>query len=170
MLIILTELPFTLAFLHRGVVAADHLCPVWILINYTLFILSISLTTWASIERYFFIYHEHFINRHRILLHYAPIGYLIVYTPLFYVGLVLFYPCQQAYNLYSYLCAGPCYLLQIVPCLIDWCINVIAVLLVTCVMNIVLIVCNAQQRHRMKRLIINAGNTQQWVSRERQSR
>ena len=138
---------------------------MWILINYTLFIYSIILTTWASVERYFFIYHEHFISHHFILFHYIPTVCFAIYTPVFYVCVVLFYPCEQAFDVTSYLCAGPCYLLHIVPCLIDWCINVVFVLSMTCLMNIVLIVCTVQQRHRMKRSIITAGHAQQWVSK-----
>ena len=163
-LLILVELPFNLVYLHQGFVSNVTLCPVWILINYTLFILSIILITWASIERYFFIYHEQFINRYRIAMHYIPIGFFIIYTPLFYVAVVLFYPCEQAYDLTRYLCNGPCYLLHAVPSLIDWCANVLAVLVITSFMNIFLIICTMNQRHRMKQAIITAGNSQQWVS------
>ncbi|CAF5143513.1 unnamed protein product, partial [Rotaria sp. Silwood1] len=139
-LLILFELPFTLTYLYDGFVRHENICPVWILINYSLFILSIILIAWTSIERYLFIYHEQLITRCRILLHYIPIGCFIVYTPLFYISLVLFYPCQQAFSEYSYICGGPCYLFHIVPCVIDWLFNVVLVLLITCVMNIILIV------------------------------
>ncbi len=165
-MLIVAELPFTLTYLYDGFVRNQNICPGWILVNYTLFILSISLTTWTSIERYLFIYHEYLITHHRILLHYLPIGFLTFYTPLFYVGLVIFYPCQQAYSPYSYICGGPCYLFQIVPCMIDWGINVALVLLITCTVNIILIISNIKQRHRMKTRIITARKSQQWVNNE----
>ncbi|CAF4319483.1 unnamed protein product, partial [Adineta steineri] len=161
-LIILVELPFTLQYLYHGQLYNERLCPYWILVNYTLFILSIILTAWASIERYLFIYHDLFITRQRILLHYIPIILFCIYTPSFYVGLVIFYPCEQAYNLYGYICSGPCYLFESVPCLIDWCTNVGSVLLITCIINIVIIVRTIEQRHRMKRSIITVGNRKQW--------
>ncbi|CAF4484310.1 unnamed protein product [Rotaria sp. Silwood1] len=161
-LLILFELPFTLTYLYDGFVRHENICPVWILINYSLFILSIILIAWTSIERYLFIYHEQLITRCRILLHYIPIGCFIVYTPLFYISLVLFYPCQQAFNEYSYICGGPCYLFHIVPCVIDWLFNVVLVLLITCVMNIILIVVNIKQRYKMKKSIITVGNSQRW--------
>jgi hypothetical protein len=164
-LVILAELPFTLTYLYRGFVRDMTICSGWVLVNYTLFILSMSLTTWTSIERYLFIYHEQFIKKHSILLHYFPISFLTVYTPSFYVGLVIFYRCQQAYTSYSYICGGPCYLFQIVPCMIDWSINVGFILLITCVVNIMVIISNIQQRHRMKRAIITARKSQQWVKR-----
>ncbi len=152
--------------MHDGFVRNLNICSGWVLINYSLFILSIILTTWTSIERYLFIYHEHLITQHRILLHYLPIGFFIFYTPLFYVGLVIFYPCQQAYTPYNYICGGPCYLSQIVPCMIDWSVNVGLVLVITCIMNIILIVLNIKQRHRMKRSIITTRNRQQWVKKK----
>ena len=163
-LLILTELPFTLSFLYRGSLSYKSLCPVWILINYTLFILSIILIAWTAIERYLFIYHDHFMKRHRFLVHYAPIGLFIVYTPMFYVGLVIIYPCEQAYDVRSFICGGPCYLLYSLPTFIDWSFNVIFTLLVTCFFNVLLIVCNVLQRQRMKRAIITAGTSSQWVS------
>jgi hypothetical protein len=166
-LIIIAELPFTLTYLYHGFVRDMAICSGWVLVNYTLFMLSISLTAWTSIERYLFIYHEHFIKKHSILLHYFPVGIHIVYTPLFYVALVIFYPCQQAYTPYSYICGGPCYLFQIVPCMIDWGFNVGFVLLITCVVNIMLIISNIRQRDRMKRAIITARNSQQWVKKSR---
>ncbi|CAF0742429.1 unnamed protein product [Adineta ricciae] len=161
-LLILAELPFTLQFLYKGYLLNAHLCPVWVLINYSLFILSMILITWTSIERYLFIYHELFIKHHSILFHYLPVVLFSLYTPIFYISLVIFYPCEQAYTVYSYICNGPCYLFNSVPCLIDWGINVVLVLGITCFVNIVIIIRNIIQRGRMKRLIITAGNRQQW--------
>ncbi len=166
-LIIIAELPFTLTYLYHGFVRDMVICSGWVLVNYTLFMLSISLTAWTSIERYLFIYHEQFIKRHSILLHYFPVGIHFIYTPVFYVALVIFYPCQQTYTPYSYICGGPCYLFQIVPCMIDWGFNVGFVLLITCVVNIVLIISNIRQRDRMKKAIITARNSQQWVKKSR---
>ncbi len=164
-LIIVAELPFTLTYLYHGFVRDMSICSGWVLVNYTLFMLSMSLTAWTSIERYLFIYHEQFIKRHSILLHYFPISFLTIYTPSFYVGLVIFYRCQQAYTSYSYICGGSCYLFQIVPCMIDWSINVGFILLITCVVNIMVIISNIHQRDRMKRAIITARKSQEWVKR-----
>ncbi|CAF3750886.1 unnamed protein product [Rotaria sp. Silwood1] len=163
-LLILVELPFTLMYLHHGVVHNENICSSWILVNYSLFILSIILTAWTSIELYLFIYHEHLITHYRMVLHYIPIGCFTLYTSLFYVGLVIFYPCQQAYNVYSYICGGPCYLFESIPCLIDWGINVVLVFFITCIINVILIVNNIKQRHRMKTSIVTARKSQQWVN------
>lgn len=167
LLLIVVELPFTLAYLYYGFVFNENICPAWVIINYSLFILSVILTTWTSVERYLFIYHEHFIKRHSILLHYFPITFFVFYTPLLYVGLVILYPCQQAYTPYSYICGGPCYLFQIIPCLIDWLINALLVLALTCIMNLALIIRNVVQKDRMKRMVITAQRSQEWVRRDR---
>jgi hypothetical protein len=153
-------------YLYDGFVRNLNICPGWVLVNYSLFILSIILTAWTSIERYLFIYHEHFILHYRIVLHYLPIGFFSFYTPSFYVGLVIFYPCQQVYTPYSYICGGPCYLFEIAPCMTDWGINVVVVLLITCIVNIILIVSNIKQRHRMRRSIVTARKSQQWVTKQ----
>jgi len=152
-----------LTYLHDGLVSNLKICSAWILVNYILFVLSIIFIAWTSIERYFFIFHEHFITQHRVLLHYLPLGLFTIYAPLFYMGFVLLYPCQSAYISESYICGGPCYLFYMVPCLFDWCFNVVFFLLVTCIVNVILIITNIRQRQRMKRLIITAHNTQQWV-------
>lgn len=49
--------------------------------------------------------------------------------------------------------------------MIDWGINVALVLFITCTMNIILIISNIRQRHRMKGCIITARKRQEWVKR-----
>lgn len=164
-LIILIELPFTLIYLHQDLVYYVTICPIWILINYTLFISSVTLIAWASIERYFFIFKENYIYTHRWTFHFIPIGFLIFYVPLFYIGVVLFYPCKQDYNLSRYICNGPCYLLETIPSLIDWCLNVVVPMLVTMIMNIVLITCSFKQKRRMRQNIVTGYSTQKWVNK-----
>ena len=92
---------FTLYFLYEGTVYSENKCATWITFNYSLFQLSIFLMTWTSVERYFFIYHERFIMRHIILLHYGPITILILYCSVLYVGIVILYTCQPAYDIHT---------------------------------------------------------------------
>jgi hypothetical protein len=49
--------------------------------------------------------------------------------------------------------------------MIDWSINVGFILLITCVVNIMVIISNIHQRDRMKRAIITARKSQEWVKR-----
>jgi len=160
---IVTELPITLIYLENGAVYSERICTGWIVLNYSLFLLSITLMAWASVERYLFIHHEPMITGHYILLHYVPVGCLLLYCPLFYLGTVLLYKCKSNYNVYRYVCGGPCYQYQPIIGSIDRLGNVLCVVLVTFVINLILIIRHIIQRHRMKRCIITTNGKQQWV-------
>jgi len=162
-IIIVTELPITLVYLQNGAVYSERICTGWIVLNYSLFLLSITLMAWASVERYLFIHHEQVIIRHYILLHYVPVGCLLLYCPLFYLGTMLLYKCKSDYNVYRYVCGGPCYQYERVIGLIDRLGNVLCVILVTFVINLILITRHIIQRHRMKGCIITTNRKQQWV-------
>jgi hypothetical protein len=157
------ELPITLYFLFGGTIYSASRCSGWIVLNYSFVQLSIFLMAWTSIERYLFIYHNHLIKQHFILLHYIPIAVLYLFTPLLYSGLVLVYPCQPNYDPRLYLCGGPCYSLDRAVGFYDWFGNGIAMQLTILLVNITLIVRHLVQRHRMKRAIITADGRQQWV-------
>ena len=162
-LIIITELPFTLAFLHDGSIRSQSTCTIWNMINYSLFLASIILMAWTSIERYVFIYHERFMLRHIILLHYAPIIVTISYSIFFYVGAVLLYKCKPAYNVHLYVCGGACYQYQLELGLIDMIVNAMCSVITIFVVNLVLIVRHVMERCYMKRSVVPVGNNLQWV-------
>ena len=86
-----------------------------------------------------------------------------MYSTSFYVGFVMFYPCQEAYSIYDHICGGPCYSFENTPSLIDWSINVIFVIFVASIGNLVLLIRIIVQTQRMKRIIITAASRQQWV-------
>jgi hypothetical protein len=162
-LILGVELPITLYYLYEGTIYSESKCTGWITLNYSLFQLSIYLMAWTSIERYLFIYHEHFIMRHIVLLHYGPILVLSLYCPLLYVGIIVFYTCKPVYNVNLYICGGPCYSLELAIGLLDWVGNGITMEMTTLIVNVVLIIRHFIQRHRMKRSIVTAAGRQQWV-------
>ncbi|CAF3255720.1 unnamed protein product [Rotaria sp. Silwood2] len=152
-LIMAVELPFTLYFLYKGNIYTEKICTTWIILNYSLFLLSIFLMAWTSIERYLFIYHERFIMRHSILLHYIPNTLIIFYCPLFYIGVVIFHTCQTAYNINQFLCGGACYQFEPTLGLLDWIGNGICGVMITFTLSIVLIIRHFITRHRMKNVI-----------------
>lgn len=162
-LIIGVELPITLYYLHEGSIGSESRCAAWITLNYSLFQLSIFLMTWISIQRYLFIYHEQFILRHMILLHYAPIAFLYLYCPLLYIGIVVIYNCRPAYDVTLYICGGPCYSFELGLGLFDWVGNGISMEFTTFIVNVIVTVRHFIQRDRMKRAILSADGRQQWV-------
>jgi hypothetical protein len=133
------------------------------MINYTLFATSIILMAWTSIERYLFIYHERFILRHIISLHYAPIISIILYSIFFYTGAVLLYKCQPNYNVHLYVCGGACYQYGLELGLIDIVINIMGSVITTFVVDLVLIIRHTIQRCYMKRSAIAISKNLQWV-------
>lgn len=119
--------------------------------------------TWISIQRYLFIYHEQFIQRHMFLLHYLPIGFLYVYCPLLYVGMVILHNCQPSYDVTLYICGGPCYSLELGLGIFDWIGNGISMELTTFFINVIVTVRHFIQRYRMKRSVLTAAGRRQWV-------
>nr|ACD54750.1 GQ-coupled rhodopsin-like protein [Adineta vaga] len=162
-MLIVTELPITLMFLHNGFISSKTLCTGWIVVNSTFFLLSITLMGWASVERYLFIYHEQIITRHYILLHVVPVICLLFYCPLFYIGAVVLHECQLDYDMYRYVCGGACYQYEIPLSLINWIVNVLCVVIFTFVINLILIIRHVIQRQRMKKSVFVAGRNQQWL-------
>lgn len=133
------------------------------MINYSLFLSSILLMAWTSIERYLFIYHERFIIRHIISLHYVPIIIIILYSIFYYVGAVLLYNCEPAYDIHVYVCGGACYQYGLEFGLIGMILNAMGSVTTTFIVNIILIIRHIIQRRRMKRTVIHARKSQEWV-------
>ena len=118
---------------------------------------------WTSIERYFFIYHERFILRHSILLHYIPILCILLYGPLFYLSAVVWHTCEPYYDLNRYVCGGACYQYELTLGLIDWIGNVLGTVSITFIVNIIVIYRYLIQKHRMRNALHQINRNQQWV-------
>ena len=157
------ELSFTLYFLHGGTIYSESKCAAWIIANYTFFVWSTYFMFWTSIERYLFIYHEQLIKRHLIALHYVPIVAISLYSPLFYVGFVVFYRCETLYDTRLYICGGPCYSLVPAIGLFDWIGNCIAVEALIFVVDVAVLGRHLTQRRRMKRTALAVDARREWV-------
>lgn len=154
-LIIGVELPFTLNFLYQGN-AQQTMCTVWITLNYSLFELSIYLVALTSIERYLFIYYEQFMQQHIIIFHFIPSGFILLYCPLFYIGVVVLYTCQPAYDINLYLCGGACYQFERILGFVDWLGNGIVIVMITFFVNMALIIHRLIKRRKVQNVITRA--------------
>ncbi|CAF1158657.1 unnamed protein product [Rotaria sordida] len=161
-LIVIIELPITLIFLHEEAIPSENICSAWITLNYSLFFLSIALMAWTSIERYLFIYHERVITKRYVLLHYGPIGCIVLYGPLFYLSSIVWHTCQPFYDVHRYVCGGACYQFELALGLIDWIGNILSTVFITFIINIIIIMRHLVQKHRMKRAVVSINRTQQW--------
>ena len=105
-LLISTELPFTLSYLSLGSVGPVKICFFWIYWNSVLLTSSFFLLSFASIERYLSIFGEYVLRRHELLLHYLPILFIVLYTPIFYLVVLGWNLCLYRRELF--LCGNSC--------------------------------------------------------------
>ena len=84
-ILITTKLPITLVYTDygHGQPENDRFCSFWVAYNYVLFDIGLYRTAFASIERYFLIFHEAFVRKGCIIVHYLPVVIGVIY-PLMY--------------------------------------------------------------------------------------
>ncbi|UJR06819.1 hypothetical protein I4U23_011107 [Adineta vaga] len=104
-------MPITLYYLAYGSVHTVKICLFWNFWNYNLHVISLILTEYASIERYFLVFHRHEVLKHKVLFHYIPILCLTIYIPVWYFYLIFFLPCQKArlLDITVFTCGMPCF-------------------------------------------------------------
>ena len=73
---------------------------IWVYINYSCFYLEVLLFAWATIERYFLVFHDRWFNTlsKRLILHYFPICLLLVYCYGYYAVLIFAPFCTNYFN------------------------------------------------------------------------
>ncbi|CAF1198805.1 unnamed protein product [Adineta steineri] len=92
--------------------ATPAFCQIWWLIDFGFFSSSTVILAWSSFERHIFIFHSNLLlTRHkRLLVHYFPLLFIIMYLTIFYIYAIFFPPCENEYDYTSVICAGePCY-------------------------------------------------------------
>ncbi|CAF1461355.1 unnamed protein product [Rotaria magnacalcarata] len=132
-LLIATELPFSLRYLSLGYVQSTKVCLFWTFWDYYLQETTLFLTMYASIERYFLIFHKQCIMKNKLFFHYIPLGFVCIYTFGIYVYFIPLFPCKpnHSYDLSAFVCGGPCYLNTFIPSVYD---IIIDIMLPTCVL------------------------------------
>ena len=111
-LIVTINLPIILNFARLGYVSPSSpaLCLVWQFVDNGIWYGGVALMFWASFERHILVFHANLVSttRRRILIHYTPLAFFALYTPLIYVYLVFFYSCGQVYDFTKMLCGSIC--------------------------------------------------------------
>ena len=120
-------LPPTQLYLYIGYVypANDLFCSVWSWFHYSLNIINLFLMVFASIERHWLIFHPQLMaNRAgKFCLHYGPLGFCILFPPMFYLGAIFIHRCDTSYDFSQLLCAYPCYFYSLTWSLFDLYVN-----------------------------------------------
>ena len=112
-LFVTIALPLTEVYLYRSYVspASVTFCNFWNWFHYSLNITNIFLMAFASIEQHWLIFYPAFI-RHigkKVLFHFCPIAFCLLYPTMFYFILILVHSCRVSYNFDLLLCKWPCF-------------------------------------------------------------
>jgi hypothetical protein len=112
-LFVTIALPLTEAYMFISYVypASDIFCSIWTWIHYSLNIINLFLMGFASMERNWLIFHPWLVRNKagKILFHYCPLLFCLIYPPIFYLGYIFIYQCESYYDYTQLLCTYPCY-------------------------------------------------------------
>jgi hypothetical protein len=112
-LFVAIELPFTEAYMYTSYVypSSNAFCSFWNWFHYSLNIINLFLMSFASIERNWLIFHPWLVRttRGKILFHYCPLVFCILYPSIFYIGAIFIHQCESYYDYTQLLCTWPCY-------------------------------------------------------------
>nr|ACD54625.1 neuromedin U receptor 2-like protein [Adineta vaga] len=107
------DLSLTLDYARLGYVSLffPSLCLIWQFVDNGIWYGGISLMLWASFERHILIFHSNLIRttRARLFLHYIPLTFFTLYTPLLYFYLIFIYPCNLIAVRTTIRCGRVCY-------------------------------------------------------------
>ena len=104
------------AYHHQGqnsFSSSSSVCLLWWLVDYGVYGAINVLFTWTSLERHILIFsHRRFLNtrKKRCLFHYAPLTLILIYLTGFYIGIIIFPPCENSFDFHLEACGmSPCY-------------------------------------------------------------
>ena len=138
------DLPFQMNFLQFGeyLYRSVPFC-VWLTwFDFSLTTMSLLLTVTASLQRHILVFYSHWmqVRRKRILFHYVPLAFCMIYPPLFYLGAVYIYPCEPYFDPSTGNCAIVCYVSDPVLYNIDWFLHTVTSITVLVIANFILVI------------------------------
>ncbi|CAF1314911.1 unnamed protein product [Rotaria sp. Silwood1] len=145
------EMPFLLKYLSSGRVSFESygFCKFWISFNYSLNTAILFLNSHLSIERYLLIFHQRFLNRHKISVHYVPMIVLTLTAVVYSCAAVIFAPCEEVFDYTIQICGGSCYQLLPANGTFDLIFTVIIPLSIIVGFNAILMIRVIKQKRRM---------------------
>jgi hypothetical protein len=149
------------AYLHHGsnsFHSSPAICLIWWFVEYGVYGAVTVFLTWASFERHILIfYHNRLLGTRlkRIIFHYIPLGFISIYLTGFYIGVILFPPCE---NIFDYELEGcglsPCYEEISWLNIWDYLFNGVLCTLIEAICSIYLLIRVIWQRHRAHQRIL----------------
>ena len=93
--------------------SSSRVCLLWWFVDYGFYGAISFFLLWASFERHLLVFHRRrFLGNPRkiVYMHYLPITIIAVYLIGFYIGVIIFPPCENVYYFHSLACGSyPCY-------------------------------------------------------------
>ena len=157
---VLFDLPMVINFYRLGYIspATAGYCTWWTFFEYTVTGANLYLMSTICIQRHLLVFHSHLLHHHVkcFALHQFPLVLSIVYPIIFYLIVVIFYPCDGTqWDFYSNICGlGNCYLLyNKILATYDWVANLGSPIMVIIVANFTLVIRVMRQRYRRHRVV-----------------
>ncbi|CAF2528169.1 unnamed protein product [Rotaria sp. Silwood2] len=111
----LIDVPFYLNFIiHSSVTPSNGwICLLWWLVDIGMYNGGTIILAWIAFERHIIVFYDQLIStrKKRILIHYLPMLFLILYSFAYYIYATYYFPCENIYDYTLPFCNGsPCYL------------------------------------------------------------
>ncbi len=111
-LIVTLDLPMILNFNRLGYVSpfSRPLCLIWQFVDNGVWYGGLSIMFWASFERHILVFHANLVSttRRRVFIHYIPLAFFSLYTPMIFFYLVFLDSCGQVYVTTAIRCGSIC--------------------------------------------------------------
>ncbi|CAF4090622.1 unnamed protein product [Rotaria sp. Silwood2] len=152
------DIPFQLNFLLAGSVwpQISAYCLVWMFVGFGFYYTCCMLAAWASIERHIFVFHDQWLasRKGRLLAHYLPLVFIIVYMSSFYIVGIFFPPCDNTFDYTSPMCGGvPCYSMHPIIGVYDAVVHGCLTTLIITVFSIGLLIRLVLQKRRRRQVM-----------------
>jgi hypothetical protein len=88
------------------------ICLMWWVFDYGFYGAITVFMAWGSIERHILVFHHHLLRtrRQKLIVHYFPLLIISIYLFGFYIGVIVFPPCQNTFDFEALACGlSPCY-------------------------------------------------------------
>jgi hypothetical protein len=133
-------------------IASDQFCKFWTTQSYTLIAIGLYLICYGSFERYLLIFHNQFLNKHKLLFHYLPIVVCFLYPFIIYIFSIVLNvtKCQEMFSYSLVRCGGHCYQYGGTYALALLVVNIVLPVSLSALINVLLVVQVLVLKRRMK--------------------
>ncbi|CAF1058801.1 unnamed protein product [Rotaria magnacalcarata] len=126
----LIDIPFYLNFIvHSSVLPSKpSTCLLWWFVDTGMYDGGVIFMAWTAFERHIIVFHEQWIStrKRRIIVHYFPMLFLILYIFIYYIYAIYYFPCENTYAYILPFCGeSPCYAYDPIMGMWDWVVNIV---------------------------------------------